>query len=819
MTNGWVDIKNADVILAMGGNPAENHPVGFKWFMEATRGRNARLCVVDPRFTRTAAVADVYAPIRAGTDIAFLLGLIRYAIESKRYHEDYVKIHTNAPYVIGEKFAFDDGLFTGFDEAKGEYDKTAWDYQADEKAGAYKLDPTLQDPRCVFQLLRKHVSRYTPEVVEQVCGTPKDKFLKVAEVVTSTGNAERVGTITYALGWTQHSTGVQMIRAAAMLQLLLGNVGRPGGGVNAFRGHSNIQGATDTAGTFEILPGYLKTPTGPLTNLKEYYENAVPTTLNKQAWASMNYWVNYPKFMVSLLKAQYGKAATKDNDFGYSWLPKVDGNYSWMYIFDDMYRGHATRVGAEEAGPEGLITFGMNPVGLGPNSKKMVAALSKQKWMVVVENVETETAIFWKAPREYEGPEPSQIPTEVFLLPAADFAEKDGTFTNSARWLQWKWKALDPPGQAKADQEILARIFLAVRDLYQKEGGALPEQVANVSWDYSDPANPDLAEVLREMSGKALADLHDPKDKTKVVRTAGQQIDGFGQLTDDGSTACGNWLHSGVYTEAGNNAQRRDNADPTGLGMFHNWAFSWPANRRVMYNRASADANGKPWDPTRPGIQWNGEKWVGDVPDMKPDAPPGTYGAFIMLPEGVGRLFSPALNDGPFPEHYEAVEAPVVNPLHPGVSSNPAFKKFTSDKDEYGTKEEFPIVCTTYRLTEHFHYWTKHQHGGHLNELQPGFFIEIPEALARDKGIENGSQVKVTSKRGQIQGMAMVTKRLYPLKVDGKPVWQIGLPIHWGFAGDPGHTGPLVNLLTPSAGDPNTWTPEYKAFLVKLEKA
>ena len=819
MTNGWVDIKNADVILAMGGNPAENHPVGFKWFMEATRGRNARLCVVDPRFTRTAAVADVYAPIRAGTDIAFLLGLIRYAIESKRYHEDYVKIHTNAPYVIGEKFAFDDGLFTGFDEAKGEYDKTAWDYQADEKAGAYKLDPTLQDPRCVFQLLREHVSRYTPEVVEQVCGTPKDKFLKVAEVVTSTGNAERVGTITYALGWTQHSTGVQMIRAAAMLQLLLGNVGRPGGGVNAFRGHSNIQGATDTAGTFEILPGYLKTPTGPLTNLKEYYENAVPTTLNKHAWASMNYWVNYPKFMVSLLKAQYGKAATRDNDFGYSWLPKVDGNYSWMYIFDDMYRGHATRVGAEEAGPEGLITFGMNPVGLGPNSKKMVAALSRQKWMVVVENVETETAIFWKAPREYQGPEPSQIQTEVFLLPAADFAEKDGTFTNSARWLQWKWKALDPPGQAKADQEILARIFLAVRDLYQKEGGVLPEQIASVSWDYSDPANPDLAEVLKEMSGKALADLHDPQDKTKVVRTAGQQIDGFGQLTDDGSTACGNWLHSGVYTEAGNNAQRRDNADPTGLGMFHNWAFSWPANRRVMYNRASADANGKPWDPTRPGIQWNGEKWVGDVPDMKPDAPPGTYGAFIMLPEGVGRLFSPALNDGPFPEHYEAVEAPVANPMHPNVSSNPAFKKFTSDKDEYGTKEEFPIVCTTYRLTEHFHYWTKHQHDGRLNELQPGFFIEIPEALAREKGIENGSPVKVTSKRGQIQGMAMVTKRLYPLSVDGKPVWQIGLPIHWGFAGDPGHTGPLVNLLTPSAGDPNTWTPEYKAFLVKLEKA
>ena len=519
MTNGWVDIKNADVILAMGGNPAENHPVGFKWFMEAKRGpRSARLCVVDPRFTRTAAVADVYAPIRAGTDIAFLLGLIRYAIENKRYHEDYVKLHTNASYVIGEKFGFSDGLFTGFDQAKGEYDKKAWGYRADDKSQAYGLDPTLQDPRCVFQLLKTHVARYTPEVVEQICGTPKDKFLKVADVVTSTGTAERVGTITYALGWTQHSTGVQMIRAGAMLQLLLGNVGRPGGGVNAFRGHSNIQGATDTAGTFEILPGYLKTPTGDLTNLKEYYENAVPTTLNKQAWATMNYWINYPKFMVSLLKAQWGDAATKDNDWGYAWLPKVDGNYSWMYIYDDMYRGSSTRAGGKEPAPEGLITFGMNPVGLGPNSKKMLAALSKLKWLVVVENVETETAGFWKAPREYEGAPPAQIQTEVFLLPAADFAEKDGTFTNSARWLQWKWKALDPPGQAKADQEILARVFLAVRDLDRKEGGALPEQVLSVSWPYTNPVSPDLGEVLKEMSGRRWPISRTPRTRRRPSR-------------------------------------------------------------------------------------------------------------------------------------------------------------------------------------------------------------------------------------------------------------------------------------------------------------
>ena len=817
MTNGWVDIKNADVILAMGGNPAENHPCGFKWFIEAKKTRGAKLVVCDPRFTRTASVADFYSPIRAGSDVAYLLGIIRYAIDTKRFHEEYVKLFTNGPYLVGEKFGFDDGLFTGFDEASGTYDKTAWAYEADPKSKAYGLDPTMQNPRCVFQLLKKHVDRYTPEMVERICGTPKETFLKVCEIVTSTGNAQRCGTITYALGWTQHSTGVQIIRAAAMLQLLLGNVGRPGGGVNAFRGHSNIQGATDMAGTFEILPGYLKTPAGPRTNLKEYLEDATPTTLNKQAWASMNYWQNYPKFMVSLLKAQYGKNATKDNDWGYDWLPKVDGNYSWMYIYDDMYRGSSKRVGGDEPGPEGLITFGMNPVGIGPNVPKMLNALSKLKWLIVGENYEIETATFWRAPKEYGGPETSKIQTEVYQLPASGFAEKDGTFTNSARWLQWKWKALDPPGKAKTDQEILARIFLAVRDLYKKEGGALPEQVLNVNWSYTNPAAPDLGEALKEINGKALFDIPDPKDKTKMIRTAGQQLENFGQLQDDGSTACGNWLHLGVYTEAGNNAQRRSTADPTGLGMYPNWTFSWPANRRIMYNRASADAEGKAWDPSRPGIVWNGEKWVGDVPDIKPDSAPGEFGAFIMNAEGVGRLYAPALNDGPFPEHYEAVEAPIANPLHPKVTSNPATKRFASDKDVYGKASDFPIICTTYRLTEHYHYWTKHTQV--LNQLQPAFFVEIPEALAREKGIANGSKVRVTSARGKVEGVAMVTKRLRPMKVDGKDLWQIGFPLHWGYEAAGGHTGPLANFLTPSAMDPNTWTPEFKTFLVRLEKA
>ncbi len=819
MTNGWIDIKNADVILAMGGNPAENHPVGFKWFMEARKTRGAKLVVVDPRFTRTGAVADYYAPLRPGTDIAFLLGLIRYALNTGRYHQDYVRLFTNGPYLIKPEFGFKDGLFTGWDPKTKQYGKDSWGYEADPKTKAYGVDPTMQNPHCVLQLLKQHVDRYTPETVEKICGTPKDKFLKVAEVVTSTYPANRAGTVTYALGWTQHSTAVQIIRAAAMLQLLLGNVGRPGGGVNAFRGHSNIQGATDTAGTFEILPGYLRTPTGDQQNLQQYYTANVPTTLNKAPWPSMNYWQNYPKFTVSLLKSIYGNAATKDNDWGYGWLPKVDGNYSWMFIFDDMYRGSSMRAGGKEPGPEGFITFGMNPVGLGPNSRKMIAALSKLKWMVVVENALTETASFWDAPETYGGPSASEIQTEVFLLPAASFAEKDGCFTNSARWIQWKYKALDPPGMAKADQEIVSRIFLAVQNLYRKNGGVAPEAVLNVIWPYNNPVNPDLTEVLKEMNGKALVDIHDPKDKTKVIKAAGQQLDGFIQLQDDGSTMCGNWLHSGVFSEAGNNAQRRSTSDSTGLGMYHNWAFSWPANRRVMYNRASADAQGNPWDPTRVGIKWNGQKWVGDVPDMKPDAPPGTFGAFIMLPEGVGRLYAGVLADGPFPEHYEAVEAPIENPLHPNVTSNPMALTFHSDKDSFGTVDKFPIVCTTYRLTEQFHYWTKHQVGGVLNALQPGFFVEIPEPLANQKGITNGSQVKVTSARGSITGTAMVTNRLPHLMVDGKEIWHIGFPIHWGYAAAKGHEGPLANFLTASAGDPNTWTPEYKTFLVQLEKA
>jgi formate dehydrogenase major subunit len=803
MTNNWVDIKNADLVLVMGGNPAENHPCGFKWAMEAKRKRNARLVCIDPRFNRTAAVADHFVQIRSGTDIAFLGGVMHYMLERGRIHRDYVTHYTNAPFLIDDGFQLpgeNDGLFSGFDAQTRSYDKSTWGYETGPD-GYARVDMTLEHPRCVFQLMRRHYARYTPEMVASICGCSKEDFLKAAEMISSTYGPDKAGTILYALGWTHHSSAVQNIRAAASMQLLLGNIGRAGGGVNALRGHSNIQGATDMNQT-HTLPGYLKMPRPDLQTLRQYVEANTPRKLRPN---SMNYWENTDRFTVSLLKAFYGGAAKADNDFGYAWLPKLDGDYSWAYIYDGAYRGSV----------KGLISFGMNPVGNGPHSKKMVQALSKLDWLVVVENFETETAAFWKAPQEYQGPPAGQIETEVFLLPAANFAEKDGTFTNSSRWLQWKWKAIDPPGEAKPDQEIIGRLAMKLKDLYRAEGGRLPDPVLHMAWDYLNPLSPGLEEVSKEINGKALDDFTD--ERTGVAYKKGQQLPGYGVLRADGTTLSGNWLHSGYFTEQGNLAKRRNPADDSGgLGTNHEWAFNWPANRRIMYNRASADLNGRPWDPERPGIWWNGDRWVGDVPDYNPAYKPEEgFGPFIMNPEGVGKLYAIEMNDGPFPEHYEAYEAPVENPLHPKVSSNPVTKLFDTDLDIYGARDQFPIVCTTYRLTEHFHFWTKHQQA--LNQLQTQFFVEIPEGLAKEKGIGNGDRVRVSSARGSIVGKAMVTKRIRPLKVAGQTVWQIGFPIHWGYSGK--SIGPLANTLTPTALDPNSSTPEYKAFLVKLEKA
>ena len=725
MTNGWVDIKNTDMMLIMGGNPAENHPCGFKWAIEAKRNRNAKMIVVDPRFTRTASVADHFCQLRAGTDIAFLGGLIRYAIENNRIARDYVLNYTNAAFLVrdGFKLPEDEGVFSGFDATKSSYDRSSWNYAGTLPLPAFppaakpgqpppapplppmpekvEYDLTLQNPRCVYQLLKKHYDRYTPEMVERVTGVPKDQFLKAAELFTSVrkdGDIRKAATIIYAVGWTQHASGTQTIRTAAILQLLMGNVGRAGGGVNALRGHSNIQGATDMAGIFDNLPGYLKVPTPADANFEGWMKRITPKPAKPAPWDSFNYWGNTPKFAVSFLKALYGDAATKQNDWAFEYLPKVDRNYSWVHLWDNMYNGIV----------KGMLAFGMNGVAIGPDTKKNINALKKADWLVVGEIYPDETSEFWKSPG-ISPEEMKKIPTTVYRLPCAGFAEKDGTFTNSARWLQWKNTALPLPGDCRLDQAIVAQIFLKVRDLYKKDGGKFPDPILKLTWNYTDPSNPSLAEVLKEINGRTSVDAEDPA--TKVQLKAGQQVPGFAWLKDDGSTSCGNWIYAGSFTEAGNMTMRRDPGDPSGLGIHLNWGWSWPANRRVLYNRASCDLNGKPWDPSRRQVWWNDaqQKWVGnDVPDIKADSKPADHmGPFIMNPEGVGRIFAPlgALADGPFPTHYEPTESPVDNLLHPKQTHNPIAKVFKSPDDSYGTvKDGFTVVCTTYRLTEHYHY-------------------------------------------------------------------------------------------------------------------
>jgi len=877
MTNGWVDIKNTDMMLIMGGNPAENHPCGFKWVVEARKTRNAKLVVVDPRFQRTASQADIFCQIRAGTDIAFLGGLINYAIENSRYAKDYITNYTNAAFIVKKGFKLpEDGLFSGFDPAAMKYDVSSWNYEeganvtgtaaaaiaagdgpatadsashpapaatapatgqghaAGGPAGAKgapnaapappslppntAYDLSLEHPRCVFQLMKKHFSRYTPEMVSSITGIDKDKFIKAADLLTSIrkdGNTKSVGTIIYSVGWTQHTYGSQIIRTAAMYQLLMGNVGRAGGGVNALRGHSNIQGATDMAGVFDILPGYLKMPVPADTDFAAYIKRITPTAAKPKEWDSYNYWSNTPKFAVSLLKAMYGDAAKKENGWAFHYLPKIARKYSWVEQWDNMYKGTV----------KGLIAFGMNGVAIGPNSQKNIDALKKADWLVVCEIYPEETAEFWQAPGT-TAEDQAKIKTEVYRLPGAGFAEKDGTFVNSARWLQWKWAALPTPGDAKLDHAILSQIFLKVRELYQKEGGKFPDPILNASWSYTNPASPSLAEVAKEINGKALADLKDEK-QTPSEWKAGQQLPGFAWLRDDGTTSAGNWLYCGSWPDAGSNTQRRNPDDPSGLGIHPTWAWSWPANRRVMYNRASCNVDGKPWDPSRRQVWFNEAtgKWAGnDVPDFKADSNPKDHmGPFIMNPEGVARFFVPLgpMADGPFPEHYEPIESPVANPLHPNQSNNPVVKKYTSDADKYGTPDKFPYACTTYRLTEHYHYWTKNNR---MNvQLVPEPFVEIPEELAAQKGIKGGDRVKVTSARSTYFCKAMVTKRIKKMMVAGKETFQVGIPIHWGYRGlgdgRPENERTPVNLLSPTVIDPNAYTPEFKGFLVNIEKA
>jgi formate dehydrogenase major subunit len=798
MTNHWIDIKNADVIMIMGSNAAENHPISFKWVEKAIEN-GATLISVDPRFTRTSARAHIYAPLRSGSDIAFLGGMIKYVLDNELYHKEYVIDHTNASFLINPKFDFKDGIFSGYDEANRKYDKATWSYQADSD-GIPKQDKTLKDEKSVFQLLKKHFERYDIDTVVKITGTNKDDLLKVYEAYTSTGAPDKVATVMYAMGWTQHTYGTQIIRTMAIIQLLLGNIGKPGGGVNALRGESNVQGSTDHALLFDVLPGYLTNPNAKDETLAKYIENYTPKSSDTK---SVNWWQNYNKYIVSLLKGWYGENATAENDFGYNWLPKNVGNHSWLSLFHAMYDGEI----------KGFFAWGQNPVVGGAHANLVRKALEKLDWMVAVNLWELETAQFWKRP----GTNPAEIQTEVFLLPAALSIEKEGSVTNSGRWAQWRWKSQEPMGESKPDSWITDQLMTRLQALYEQEGGPNAEAITKLYWDYEvTETDLNVHKVAKEINGYYTEDILD--EAGNVTFKKGDLVGNFTNLTADGKTACTNWIYSGSYNQTGNMMARRDNTDnhPTGMGTFSNWSWCWPVNRRILYNRAGCDNTGKPYDENRFAIRWNSmaKKWEGDVPDG--GAPPGEKYAFIMRSEGFARIFGSGRADGPLPEHYEPWESPAKNLLS-GTEINPAFKIFTGDMHERGTSDKFPIVATTYRLSEHWQSGAMTRNNPWLNELQPGLFVEMSQELAIDQGIKNGEQVIVESTRGQIQGVAIVTKRFRPFYIDGRIVHQIGLPWHWGWAGL--SKGDSANVLTPPVGDANTMIPETKAFLCNVRKA
>ncbi len=810
MTNHWVDIKNADVILVMGGNAAEAHPCGFKWVTEAKAHNKAKLVVVDPRFTRTASVADFHVSTRTGTDIVFLGAIVNYLLTNDKIQHEYVQNYTDMSFIVREDYQFNDGIFSGYDEKAGKYtDKTSWNYEIGED-GFAKVDPTMQHPRCVYQLMKQHYSRYTPEKVQQICGVAPEQFQKVAETLASTAVPGRVATILYALGWTHHSTGAQTIRLGAMVQLLLGNIGAAGGGMNALRGHSNIQGLTDLGLMSNLLTGYMTLPFEAEQDFGKFIEARASKPLRPN---QLSYWQNYKKFHVSLMKTWWGDAATTDNNFAFDYLPKLDKPYDLLQAIELMHQGKMN----------GYICQGFNVIASAPNKQKTTEALAKLKWLVIMDPLETETAEFWKSHGEFHKVDPSQIQTEVFRLPTTCFAEERGSLVSSSRVLQWHWQGVEPPGKARSDIEIMSELFLRMKQAYVKDGGKFPDPIVNLTWPYAKPSSPTPEELAMEFNGKALADVLDPKDPTKVLAKKGEQLGSFGLLRDDGSTASGNWIWCGSWTQAGNQMGRRDNSDPTGIGNTLNWAWAWPANRRVLYNRASADIKGKPFDPKRKLVAWNGATWSGpDVPDFKLDEDPANgMNPFIMNAEGVARFFARGqMNEGPFPEHYEPFENPVgknlMHPNNPKATSNPGARVFPGDRAQFGTAQEFPVVATTYRLTEHFHFWTKHVR---LNAIiQPEQFVEIGEALAKQIGVSSGQTVKVSSKRGHIISKVVVTKRIKSLKIDGKETHTVGIPLHFGFKGltKPGY---LTNTLSPVVGDGNSQTPEFKSFLVKVEKA
>ncbi|MEA2224164.1 MAG: formate dehydrogenase major subunit, partial [Solirubrobacteraceae bacterium] len=825
------DLQHADCVLIMGSNMAEAHPVGFRWVMKA-RERGAKVIHIDPRLGRTGVSARDFVAIRAGTDIAFLGGVIRHIIETGSYFRDYVLNYTNAATLIDERFRDTedlDGVFSGFDATTGTYDRSSWMYDGGEVAspsgtrehatqafdentgkgmlaGAVKRDPTLQDPGCVLQLLRRHYSRYTPEMVERICGVSREDFARVVDALIANSGRERTTALVYAVGWTQHSLGVQMIRTGAILQLLLGNVGRPGGGVMAMRGHATIQGASDIPTLYDLLPGYLHMPRAAEAELT--LESYVESGGAKRGW-----WSHFDEYIVSLLKAWFGDAATSDNDFGFEHLPKISGDHAH---FPTMLR-------ALDGGLEGLFCMGQNPAVGSQHGGLMRRAMAHLKWLVVRDFAEIETATFWRDSPEVRSGElrTEDIETEVFLMPGAAHVEKEGSFTNTQRMVQWRDKALAPPGDARSELWFMHHLTKRVKAHYASSENPRDWPIRHLLWDY-----PELGEE-REPSAEAV--LHEINGYATTTRAP---LAGFAELKSDGSTACGCWIYSGVYADGVNQARRRDPGDIHARGgwVSPEWAWAWPANRRMLYNRASADPDGRPWSERKRYVWWDEDAgaWTGyDVPDFpvgkRPDyrAGPDAEGMdaidgdqpFIMMGDGVAWLYSPSgLLDGPMPTHYEPLESPVGNLLYPRVDANPVAIRWDRPDNPLHRNGDprFPCVATTFRLTEQHTSGAMSRNLPWLAELQPEMFAEIDPRLAAARGIEDGDWMTVVTERAEIEARAIVTARMRPVVIDGREVHQVALPFHWGYAG--AIPGDIANDLIALSGDPNVTIEEAKAF-------
>lgn len=801
MTNHRIDIKNADVVLIIGSNAAEHHPVSFKWIMRA-KDNGAALIHVDPKFSRTSARCDYHVPLRSGTDIAFLGGMVNYILESNSYFHDYVVNYTNASFIVGKGYDFKDGLFSGYDAKARKYDQSKWGFEKGPD-GAPLRDATLKHERCVFNLMKKHYSRYTLKNVSDITGVSEENLLKVYKQFCATGKPDKAGTILYALGWTQHTVGVQNIRCSTLVQLLLGNIGVAGGGINALRGEPNVQGSTDHALLYHVLPGYIGLPLAPWQTLAQFNKANTPVTKIPN---SANWWGNRPKYFASLLKGWYGEEAKPENDFCYGLLPKGEpgADYSYMYVMDKMYQGKI----------KGGFVFGVNPMNSFPNTNKMRKALDNLDWMVCAELHNSETTDNWHRP----GVDPKKMKTEVFLLPSAHRVEKAGTISNSGRWLLWFDKAVEPAGEARNFADMFVPLINKLRELYKAEGGKLPEALLKMNW----PEKYDPEEWTRRINGFFWAD-------TKIgnrLYKKGDLVPAFGNLQADGSTSSLNWLYTGSYTEdEGNKSKRRDPTQTpmqAAIGLYPNWSWCWPVNRRILYNRASVDLNGKPYNPKKAVIEWDGKKWVGDVPDgpwaPQADTKNGKL-AYIMTTDGYAQLYGPGRLDGPFPEHYEPAETPVAQHPFSKQLSSPVYKFHTSDMDKLAKAADpkYPIVLTTYSMTEHWCGGGETRNVPNLLEAEPQLYVEMSPELAKEKGIANGDGVIVESARGRVEAIAMVTVRIRPFKVMGKTVHLIGMPFAYGWTTP--KCGDSTNRLTIVACDPNTTIPEAKACCVNIRKA